>query len=415
MLGGAVLNASTFIGGSYLAKYLSGTKTDQERRRHDKALEKYQKDYAKYQENWQKLLDWQEQNRHEDAIASRNFENTDEALKLYNKLHPDENMQINEPVFSEEDEETETNIFGDGVENRGVDDDDEIEMRNLDPYDSSSRRGSEDTTYRSSHSRTYGETSFIEGTDEHTPLITKEEKRDKAWERIRSKFPKVNTTKFTATLDDIGRVFVKLIRSNAKPAPLFNKDGEVNEKLPETIIKALGTPSEDIIRANEEEISRREKMIQELHASRETASRETSENIDANIEEQQNEISRLEAENEHIEEQMSLRDRVKAIFKKYGFTVFAVVSAVGLVIGVIVSNLKKGLTSLGKGVGGALKTIGKKIGEILPGMIGAIASFVFKTAGEAVGFLAKNAWLLILAAVMFMIEKFKGRKAGTKF
>ena len=48
MLGGAVLNASTFIGGSYLAKYLSGSKTDQERRRHDKALERYQRDYAKY-------------------------------------------------------------------------------------------------------------------------------------------------------------------------------------------------------------------------------------------------------------------------------------------------------------------------------------------------------------------------------
>ena len=104
---------------------------------------------------------------------------------------------------------------------------------------------------------------------------------------------------------------------------------------------------------------------------------------------------------------MSLRDRVKTIFKKYGFTVFAVVSGVGLVIGVIVSNLKKGLTSLGKGVGGALKTIGKKIGEILPGMVGAIARFVFKTAGEAVGFLAKHAWLLILAAVTIMIEKLK--------
>ena len=35
------------------------------------------------------------------AIASQNFENTDEALKLYNKFHPDENMQINEPVFSD--------------------------------------------------------------------------------------------------------------------------------------------------------------------------------------------------------------------------------------------------------------------------------------------------------------------------
>ena len=65
------------------------------------------------------------------------------------------------------------------------------------------------------------------------------------------------------------------------------------------------------------------------------------------------------------------------------------------------------MTSLGKGVGGDLKTIGKKIGEIWPGMVGAIASFVFKTAGEAVGFLAKHAWLLILAAVTIMIEKLK--------
>ena len=195
---------------------------------------------------------------------------------------------------------------------------------------------------------------------------------------------------------------MKLIRSNSKYSPLFNKDDELNDKLPKTIKDALGATAEDITETNREEISRREKKIQELQASR-----ETSENIDAGIEERRNEISRLEAENEIIEERMSLRDRVKSIFKKYGFTVFAVVSAVGLVIGVIVNNLKKGLTSLGKGVGGALKNIGKKIGEILPGMIGAIASFIFKTAGEAVGFLAKNAWLLILAAVMFMIEKFK--------
>ena len=239
------------------------------------------------------------------------------------------------------------------------------------------------------------------------PLMTKESKRDEAWDEIRRKFPKVNTSKFTTTLDDIGRVFVKLIREKGKSYPLFNKDGEVNDKLPKTIIKDLGTPAEDIIRTKEEEISRRENKIKELQASRETASENQREQIDANIEEQQNEISRLEAKNEIIEERMSLRDRVKAIFKKYGFTVFAVVSAVGLVIGVIVSNLQKGLTSLGKGVGGALKNIGKKIGEILPGMIGAIASFVFKTAGQAVGFIAKHAWLLILAAVTIMIEKLK--------
>ena len=296
------------------------------------------------------------------------------------------------------------NPFDTGAVNPGYDE--TGEMNEMDRFpSSSSRRGSEDTTYH----RTRGEKSFIEGIDEHTPLITKETKRDEAWDRIKRKFPNINpaNSSFTATLDEYDRVEVRLKRGGGKDHLLFKPDGEVNEKLPKTIIEALGTPAEDIIRTKEEEISRREKKIDELQASRETASENQREQIDANIEEQQNEISRLEAENERIEERMSLRDRVKLIFKKYGFTVFAVVSAVGLVIGVIVSNLQKGLTSLGKGVGGALKTIGKKIGEILPGMVGAIASFVFKTAGEAVGFLAKHAWLLILAAVTIMIEKLK--------
>ena len=304
------------------------------------------------------------------------------------------------------------NPFVDGAANPGYDETGEINEMDRFPS-SSSRRGSEDTTYH----RTHGETSFIEGIDEYTPLITEEEKRDEAWDRSKRKFPNINpaNSSFTATLDEYDMVKIKLKRINAKPALLFNKDGEVNKKLPETIIKSLGPRAEDIVETNREEMTRRENKIDELNDSLETASENQREQIVANIEEQQNEISRLEAENERIEERMSLRDRVKLIFKKYGFTVFAVVSAVGLVIGVVVSNLKKGLTSLGKGVGGALKTIGKKIGEILPGMIGAIASFVFKTAGEAVGFLAKHAWLLILAAVTIMIEKFKGRKAGTKF
>ena len=35
MLGGAVLNATTFIGGSYLAKYFSGVDSLAEKKRHD--------------------------------------------------------------------------------------------------------------------------------------------------------------------------------------------------------------------------------------------------------------------------------------------------------------------------------------------------------------------------------------------
>ena len=150
--------------------------------------------------------------------------------------------------------------FGDGVDNRGVDDDDD---ENIPLVSTSSRRGSEDTTYLPSHTRTHGETSFIEGIDEHTRLITEESKRDEAWDRIKSKFPKVDTTKFTAKLNEFHQVFVKLIRGNAKYSPLFNKDGELNEKLPKTIKDALGPPAEDIIGTKEKEISRRDNKIQE--------------------------------------------------------------------------------------------------------------------------------------------------------
>ena len=104
----------------------------------------------------------------------------------------------------------EENPFGDGVENRGADPDDEIEMRNLNPYDSSSRRGSEDTTYRSSHSKTHGETSFIEGIDEHTPLIRKENELNDSVDEIKRKFPNADTSKFTSKIDEYGRVIVRL-------------------------------------------------------------------------------------------------------------------------------------------------------------------------------------------------------------
>ena len=121
-------------------------------------------------------------------------------------------------------------------------------------------------------------------------------------------------------------------------------------------------------------------------------------------------ISDIESRKEEILKNLPLRERLKYIFKKYGFTVFAVLSAVGVVIGVIVSNLSKGLSTLGKGVGNGLKTLGKKLGEILPGMIGAIVSFLFKTAGQVIGFLGENAWLLIMAVVLYFVESIKKRK-----
>ena len=211
--------------------------------------------------------------------------------------------------------------FGDGVDNRGVDDGDAIEMQNLDPYDSSSRRGSVDIT--APHS-SYKETSFTTGGGERIPLLSEEfrENRQEAAKILKSKFPKWNPldSSFNATLNSRGEVEVMLTdTTKAVPHVIIDADGNVNEreiKKSKKIKNSLGPPAEDIVETNREEITRREKKIQELQASRETASRETSENIDVGIEEQRNEISRLETENDIIEERMSLRDRVKSIFKK---------------------------------------------------------------------------------------------------
>ena len=272
------------------------------------------------------------------------------------------------------------------------------------PMTSTSRRD------RGFDNRNYEETSFID--DDNTPLIRREERIDDAWERIREKYPKVNpaNSSFTSDIDEYDRVVVRMKRKGGKSYPLFKPDGELNEKLPKTIKESLGPTAEKVIEVNENEITRRREKVKYLESSRKDARDDQRENIDRNIDLQRDEIENLERENEVIEERLSLRDRVKAIFKKYGFTAFAVLSAVGAVIGVIVYNLKSGLSRLGKGLSKGFKAIGKKLGEILPGMIGAIASFIFKTAGEAIGFLAKNSWLLIVAVVVYFVEQVKNKQ-----
>ena len=162
-----------------------------------------------------------------------------------------------------------------------------------------------------------------------------------------------------------------------------------------------------MLKKNIEQNDKDEKKIRELRGQRDNASLEDVDWIDDRIEALQEGINDRNQDNERLEGGLSLRQRIKEIFKKHGFTAFAVATAIGTVIGVIVSNLKAGLTQVANGTANALKELGSKIGQILPGMIGAIASFLFRTAGEVIGFLAKNAWLLIVGLVLFAVEQFK--------
>jgi len=69
------------------------------------------------------------------------------------------------------------------------------------------------------------------------------------------------------------------------------------------------------------------------------------------------------------------------------------------------------LKATGKAFGAGLKEIGTKLGSLLPGLIGQVMSFLFKTAGQMVGYLTEHTWLLILAAVFFIFEKYIKKQA----
>ena len=156
----------------------------------------------------------------------------------------------------------EKNPFDTGTENPGYDETGEMnEMDRFPP--SSSRRGSEDITNPYRHT-TYEETSFGGDISDITPLIQRERALDDSVDKIKSKFPNADTSKFTSKICEFGRVIVRLIRDKGKYHLLLNKDDEVNERLPKTIIKALGKPAEQIVENNKEEITRREKKISEL-------------------------------------------------------------------------------------------------------------------------------------------------------
>ena len=202
----------------------------------------------------------------------------------------------------------------------------------------------------------------------------------------------------------------ELERRNKKLSQTITEKGKFEAKLRAQLERSTSP----------DEVRRAKKELEEQRAKNQNTMRENNAEIDRlrqqledveDQEEVQQQIEELEAENERLGERneesfsrMSLRDKVKYIFK---FGLVGVVAAVVTVIEVIVSKLKAGLTNVAKGVGNGLKELGKELGEILPGMVGAIVSFLFKAAGEAVGFLAKHAWLLIMLVVTFAVEQFK--------
>ena len=281
-----------------------------------------------------------------------------------------------------------------------------------------STRTSTSTTDRNPSEHHTSETSFIDGTPSgkiYTEQMRREEMQDEAVERIKNVFPNAITSKFFPEIDKYGRVNIKLKALGGKWHSILDADGNViinngKGKFPKTLREALGKDILEIARDNTDENDKAESRVKELDGQIANTFGEERERLVGEREREQEGIDERNRENEAIEEKLSLKQRIKEIFKKYGFTIIAVSAAVATVIGVIVSSLKSGLTKVAKGVGNGLKDLGEKLGQILPGMIGAIASFIFRTAGEVIGFLAKNAWLLIVGLAVFAVEQLRNKK-----
>ena len=135
------------------------------------------------------------------------------------------------------------------------------------------------------------------------------------------------------------------------------KKKRLNRSLLKQFKTSLGPEQERLITQKDTEIEELQKSIQEDRGIAE------DENEDQAIREKVIERNvALDNDREELEEGTSQRVRVRNILKKYGFTVSAVVLAVGTTIGVI-SLVTQSLQSVAKGL-----TLGSQIAGILQGL-----------------------------------------------
>jgi len=164
------------------------------------------------------------------------------------------------------------------------------------------------------------------------------------------------------------------------------------------------TKTLDDLKEHESELQRKSNQDKAIIQD-ENASPSETEAAEAKVAEK-NEIACLQTQIAERERGRPLLERVKEIFEKNGVTLTAILLATGTTISTVIGVLTRGLKATGKALGNGLKDIAAKLGSLLPGLIGSIVSFIFKAAGQVVGFLAEHTWLLILAAVAFLFEKY---------
>ena len=149
-----------------------------------------------------------------------------------------------------------------------------------------------------------------------------------------------------------------------------------------------------------EELNRKIKEDKQLIEDENTSPSERAA-AEARVAENEAELDRVNTEIEVRERERPLLERIKDIFKKYGWTLQAIFIAVGVILSVIALAVKKGT-----------KVISPKLNDVKqePGFIGSIVNFLFKTASQVFAFLSEHTWVIILVVVAFFMEKMLKRR-----
>ena len=84
LVGRALMNALAFSGSNYLFSMLRDPGADEERKRHDKAVEQLQAAQAKWSRKRSERLDWINEDLRRQGHAVHTFRDVDEAIRQYN-------------------------------------------------------------------------------------------------------------------------------------------------------------------------------------------------------------------------------------------------------------------------------------------------------------------------------------------
>ena len=104
LVGGALVNAFAFSGSNYLFSMLRSSGVDEERKRHDKAVEQLQAAQANRSRKRTERLDWINEELRRQGHALHTFQDVDAAIREYNQVVGDNNKKItleHEPTLSD--------------------------------------------------------------------------------------------------------------------------------------------------------------------------------------------------------------------------------------------------------------------------------------------------------------------------